>query len=354
MTQQEKMMNISECPICRSKCGQENWQETGTCYHCPNCGDFIIESDFMNYIYPYDEEKTSLEPKEDERLYCGMQYFMLQKRPRNLLPFAKEKIIHFVFQKQDPVKDQKTGQIHQFVDREYIESLFPRNFSERVDKTLLNLAALSNYPGENLKKISKRLKHLFFDVQEPNRYSIDGYINLLKELGYLSSEPGKQGICLTAKGWQRVDVLQQQLQVLPQAFIAMWFDDQMEEAKGTLQQAIKACGYNPMIISEKEHNEQIVPEILYEIKRSQFLVADLTGHRHGVYYEAGYAEALGKEVILTCQKELWDGDEDLGFNARHFDVAQQNIIIWENTEDLFKDLKKRIEATVGLRQSEIK
>ena len=43
--------------------------------------------------------------------------------------------------------------------------------------------------------------------------------------------------------------------------------------------------------SEEEHNNQIVPEIFYEIRQSNYIIADLTGHRNGVYYEAGYAEA---------------------------------------------------------------
>ena len=84
--------------------------------------------------------------------------------------------------------------------------------------------------------------------------------------------------------------------VISQGFIAMWFDSKMKNAKTRIISAIQESGYTPMIISDKEHNNQIVPEILYEIRRSAFLVADLTGHRNGVYYEAGYGHALGASV----------------------------------------------------------
>jgi len=67
----------------------------------------------------------------------------------------------------------------------------------------------------------------------------------------------------------------------------------------------------------------------------------LTGHRNGVYYEAGYAHGLEKEVILTCR----EGD----FDDQHFDVAQIATIRWKDDDDLYKKLVKRIEATVGKR-----
>lgn len=120
-------------------------------------------------------------------------------------------------------------------------------------------------------------------------------------------------------------------------FVAMWFDDSMKKARENINEAIKSCGYEPMLIDMKEHNNQIVPEIFKEIDDSEFVIADLTGHRGGVYYEAGYAMAKGKTVILSCR----NGEEI------HFDVAQINTIYWQNEEDLFERLMRRIKATVG-------
>lgn len=120
-------------------------------------------------------------------------------------------------------------------------------------------------------------------------------------------------------------------------FVAMWFDDSMNKCRESIQNVISDCGYKPMLIDMKEHNNQIVPEIFKEINDSEFVVADLTGHRGGVYYEAGYAMAKGKQVILCCR----DGE------PTHFDVAQINTIYWKNEEDLYERLAKRINATIG-------
>lgn len=120
-------------------------------------------------------------------------------------------------------------------------------------------------------------------------------------------------------------------------FIAMWFSDDMRNVRFKIEQAIYVCGYQPIMIDVKEHNGQIVPEIFREIEESEFVVADLTGQRGGVYYEAGYAVAKEKQVILSCKE---------GENP-HFDVAQVNTIFWKNENDLYIRLVKRIESTIG-------
>jgi hypothetical protein len=47
--------------------------------------------------------------------------------------------------------------------------------------------------------------------------------------------------------------------------------------------------------------ERIVDAIYTQIARAQFIVADTTGKNPNVFYEIGYAHALGKKVILLVQ-----------------------------------------------------
>ncbi|GIL15610.1 MAG: hypothetical protein BroJett039_07830 [Chloroflexota bacterium] len=47
--------------------------------------------------------------------------------------------------------------------------------------------------------------------------------------------------------------------------------------------------------------ERIVDAIFTQIARAQFIVADTTGKNPNVFYEIGYAHALGKKVILLVQ-----------------------------------------------------
>lgn len=85
-------------------------------------------------------------------------------------------------------------------------------------------------------------------------------------------------------------------------------------------------------------------EIIAEIRRSRFVVADFThdkekGVRGSVFYEAGFASGLGLEVIYSCRKGL---EGELSFDTR-----QYHHILWETPEDLRIQLRDRIRARAG-------
>lgn len=123
-------------------------------------------------------------------------------------------------------------------------------------------------------------------------------------------------------------------------FIAMWFDKSMDVARDQgLDPAIRAAGYTPVIVSGVEHINKIDDEIVSQIRKSKFLVADFTGHRGGVYFEAGFAMGLGLPVFWTCRKD------DLA--NLHFDIRQYNCIDWADAADLAARLTRRIEAIIG-------
>lgn len=129
-----------------------------------------------------------------------------------------------------------------------------------------------------------------------------------------------------------------------QVFVAMWFDESMADGyENGIVPAIREAGYEPLRIDQKEHNNKIDDEIIAEIKRSRFLIADFTqgntGARGGVYYEAGFAHGLNIPVIFTCHADA--------FKSVHFDTRQYNHIVWESPEDLHKRLAQRISAVIG-------
>ena len=123
-------------------------------------------------------------------------------------------------------------------------------------------------------------------------------------------------------------------------FIAMWFDANMESVyENGFQPGVLNAGYDPVRVDRVEHTNIINDEMIAQIRSASLVVADFTGHRGGVYFEAGFALGLGLPVIWTCKK---DDMKDL-----HFDIRQYNTIDWENPEDLASRLQHRIEGTVG-------
>jgi hypothetical protein len=159
---------------------------------------------------------------------------------------------------------------------------------------------------------------------------------------------------ITAAGWIRVAELQTARTGEPslQAFVAMWFGND-KEPFGDVQSsqfcydvfmrgfriAIEKAGYLARRIDFKEYNDDITDEIIAEIRRSRFVVADFTGHRRGVYYEAGFAKGLGLPVIFTCHAR--------DIENAHFDTNHMNHLTWSTAEELAKKLETRIVATIG-------
>ena len=124
----------------------------------------------------------------------------------------------------------------------------------------------------------------------------------------------------------------------------MWFDGSMNEAwDDGIAPAVHDAGYEPVRIDRVEHVNKIDDEIIAEIRRARFVIADFThgdtGARGGVYYEAGFAHGLGIPVIFTCRKDR--------LGEVHFDTRQYNHIVWETPEELQDQLVKRIAAVLG-------
>ena len=149
---------------------------------------------------------------------------------------------------------------------------------------------------------------------------------------------------LTVEGYSHLAELQSRITDSSQAFVAMWFHPSLDDAweKG-IKPAIKEAGYSAMRIDKKEHLNKIDDEIIAEIRRSKFLVADFTegdsGTRGGVYYEAGFAQGLNIPVLFTCHKD--------SLEKIHFDTRQYPYIVWKSPEELRLLLTKRISAVLG-------
>ncbi len=147
---------------------------------------------------------------------------------------------------------------------------------------------------------------------------------------------------LTVSGWERLEEMTQAGKNSDRAFVAMWFDKTMDPLYiEAIESAILEAGYKPLRIDKTEHVNRIDDEIIANIRRSRFMVADFTGQRHGVYFESGMMLGLGRAVIWMCDKE------ELRSNSLHFDVRQFNFIDWESIEDAKKRLKARIVALEG-------
>jgi hypothetical protein len=124
-------------------------------------------------------------------------------------------------------------------------------------------------------------------------------------------------------------------------FIAMSFDPSLDVAfrDGIVAAVEKDCGYFVDRVDRVPHNENISDRIIAGIRGAQFVVADFTMHRQAVYYEAGFAQGLGRDVIRTCR--------DTAFNDLNFDTRQFLHLKWSEPSDLRITLANHVLATIG-------
>jgi nucleoside 2-deoxyribosyltransferase len=225
--------------------------------------------------------------------------------------------------------------------------------AQRVERTLLYLnkilrvGATLTVATSNNKQNKDEVTQLLALTESLGNDELFSFFKLLVSMGLLNDEGGSlafQRFALSANGWLEIDRLQIQPSLSSQAFVAMWFDASTEAAYNEgIGPAITKSGYISIRIDNKEHVNKIDDEIVAEIRRSKFLVADFTCEpgrvRGGVYFEAGFAMGLQIPVIWTCS--------ETSKNDLHFDTRQYNHIMWQTPEDLRTKLTARIGAVIG-------
>lgn len=212
--------------------------------------------------------------------------------------------------------------------------LIPQSPAEQVDRLLLNMALMTKHPGHPV-QLNKQTDHTVAYAQ--NWLEADFYMNHLVSDQYL-----KPREIISLKGWQRVAELQRSPLESKSAFIAMNFDPDMNEAHRKIHEAIARAGYEPVRVDNTADRRlgRIDDLIVSEIRRSRFVVAEFTGQKGGVYFEAGFALGLGKQVIWCCR-----GDE-VKANKLHFDTRQFGHIVWDNELELGEKLFNKIMAAI--------
>jgi hypothetical protein len=211
-------------------------------------------------------------------------------------------------------------------------------FRERAEQYLLAAAEKSPRLDTPLKPVTVDLVAISYS-DDANDLAV--LLTYLQEEGLMSSDLDASGSRrLTPKGFIAADELRRRRAASSQAFVAMCFNEEMKRVyENGIEPGIRGAGYQPMLISEKEHVNKIDDEIVAEIRRSAFLVADFTEHRQNVYFETGFAIGLGLQVIWTCKQNQ--------IKELHFDIRQYNCIDWKDGEELAKRLQLRIEAMAG-------
>lgn len=156
---------------------------------------------------------------------------------------------------------------------------------------------------------------------------------------YVLQELGKRGLIeapgpaagpagvvrrLTFDGWARYHELLERRVESRMAFMAMSYSnpDVDRAFKEAFRPAAAATEFDLQRLDATPKAGIIDLRLRVEIRKARFLVCDLTDENRGAYWEAGFAEGLGRPVIYTCEADKFDRAKT------HFDTEHMLTIKW--------------------------
>ena len=295
------------CELCRDSAGDSSILPDILVCECPRCGDYLITHEAVRSVRGIPGEfRPYISAATRQASENGRQLKITTKNFREL------------------------SDLHQRT-----------TVSEKLDKILVFLAKKTRVPG-SLHVVRYSYDYPLADARDEKEFR--EYLDHLFSQGLLQIEAtgkGPQEIAykLTINGWRQLEPVLRPGGEPGRCFVASWLDDQMDEPyRNGIEPAIRACGYPPVWMKDIPENKGITDRILSEIRRAEFIVADFTGQRQSVYFEAGFARGLGREVIWCCR--------DTEVNELHFDTRHLGHVAWKDSADLREKLAASIRANI--------
>jgi len=126
----------------------------------------------------------------------------------------------------------------------------------------------------------------------------------------------------------------QSLAPKPFVFVLMPFDSQFADIyKYGIKGAAEDVGAYAERLDEQLFGEGMLDRIFNQISKADVIVADMSGRNPNVFYEVGYAHALGKVVLLLTQTA-----NDIPFDLKH----RQHTVYGGRIERLRSELAERL------------
>ena len=120
----------------------------------------------------------------------------------------------------------------------------------------------------------------------------------------------------------------------PLVFVLMPFEPAFDDVyKLGIKPACEAAGAYCERVDEQIFSESILQRIYNQISKADVIVADMTGRNPNVFYETGYAHALGARVVLLTQNA-----DDIPFDLKHY----PHIVYEARIADLKEQLEQRV------------
>lgn len=301
------------CPICKtSNAGDGISYDDSFIYKCPKCGTYKISESAHTYIeHKQNLQKVSSWISEQNKIY------------KIRMPYIDSDKFDLIMTHRDKTIREKFNRMMKALSKNIVPTTHGLNVK------MFNECYIKNQKEFILLMMKAQNEGLIYDCidTEGQRMSLEKGIISLHFKG------------LTFEGHEFIESLNESNKNSNKIFMAFWFNVDIQNIfDDIVKPAIDEVGFLAERVSSSTTNleNKISDEIIGMIKSSRAVIADCTGNRTAVYYEAGYAMGMKIPVIWTCRA---DQVADICF-----DVSQHPFILWNTPEELADKIVKRLKA----------
>jgi nucleoside 2-deoxyribosyltransferase len=307
-------MALEKCPVCLSAYSElANMAGTREGYSvaCPVCGRFAFsEEAWEDCLDPESEGGSQLSNVCRARLAHRIRTTS-SPDSQGLPELTQDFVARFIKDGcPGPSPAVQAANIIRFVGDEVLRS------GRRIKTLSKNLFAIIGAPSPELagELAIELMKRGLLDGTEGK--TVDAPPTLLK-------------VNLTLEGWEAYEKEKRGQFAGKYGFIAMKFNDAVLDpfVEKSLKPAVKAgIGYELLGMRDVARSGIIDNIMRAQIRDAAFVLVDLTHDNSGAYWEAGYAEGLGKPVIYICERSKFDEA------GTHFDTHHCTTVTWSEDD----------------------
>jgi nucleoside 2-deoxyribosyltransferase len=316
----------NKCPICNSEVQKRDplvtRAEVREHYDCSRCGDYYLNSSTKMHI-------RCLVQKDNSKIAILSHWIRTKHEANRLDDRGRYKFIT--------------------LDKELVENIIknpPPSLAEQ-ENNFVRWLGDTTAPGEDTHVESNKHQAI---MGSKTQKEFNFVLSHLSEDGLIEAIPKShvgidyEKITLSFKGWEYYKRLKRGAVESRKAFMAMQYNDEQLDkiVEEVFKPAVKETGFDLYKLEDKPEAGLIDDRLRVEIRTSRFLIADLTHENANAYWEAGYAEGLGKPVIYTCEKKKFE-NQKTPFNTNH-----HLTVVWDANDpsEAAEELKATIRATL--------
>jgi hypothetical protein len=319
----------TQCPACLSPNGAScvSWHEgkAATSYRCDICGEFEASSSVLaGYLHQDYSEWT---------------------------PVKRAALVHILRTVND------AGGARPMIMSDWLRAQFEEG-RLKLPTPAEQAINIIRYLGDHISEYGEALEHVpnsfFASVGSANH---DAAMRLVRELiargtaigletEHFGSPYETADLNLTLDGWAAYEAERHGLISAKRGFMALKFDDPELDPflRDVIKPAVASLGYTLEDMRDAATAGLIDNVMRAKIRDAAFVLVDLTHANLGAYWEAGFAEGLGKTVLYLCKRSLFDS------KGTHFDTNHCTTVMWEPSDpEIFKsDLIATLRRSLGI------